>query len=541
MSVSNKRDIYLKFDLHNRSINTLETGELYRSGELSSGLLVSTYERSIKDDSFHGVKITLCGGNLVVKNDFFCTIPLYHYCDETFFYISSDPDLIINEHLLEFDHVGVWESILLGGCIYDRSLFLGLKQLPALHLITVDGVSVTVRRDDDLVFKANNDESPEEIIAKIDNRLEEIFKSLNDKNYSMGVSGGLDSRLSLLYLKNSQHKYSIQPFTYCATMNSLEFKLAKSLCDSLDVEQPVPYKIKTSCYFDCAEQLINKSGGQIGRHHSHILSFYSQLPESKRSNLTQISNYYTDAIFGWATERTVSSKEDSWTQFIKQNDIITSDIKVQILDDIQKVMMRFTKGQNFSCADEFKYVFERNQKFHLNLAFQQNRYCQTILPFCDYKLLKLAFSLPFKYRAGKKLSDLIIAKKHSLELGNISSRQMRADGSFSAQNGISKVLKNLQFKFSNILTYLCSLISAGYIVYPNKFQTEAHYNLYHKMKSRGCFKKSVNILIQHNLINKEQSRKLLAGSVFKGSSSNFFQLSSVAEYIDNKIVKHKVI
>ena len=531
--MNNEIDLFIQFDKIENKFVELDWGGL-EVNELSDSLYKISITYHVQDDDHHhGLVFNRSDLGFTLSNDFFCTIPIYFLEKERFVYICSNFERLTHFCKCSLDFSGVWESLLFGNCIYNRTIFSQIKQLPGLHKIVVDNERLDIIRQSPLEFFVDPSKTPEELLDSIDQRLTEIFSNFsNESDYVMGVSGGLDSRLTLAYL-NKVGIYNIKPFTFFASDNSLEFSLAKKVCDMFELVQPIGIKLSKECYSRYLHFLSNNTGAQIGFHHSHILYSLEQL-KNLNEDTVHISNYYTDALFGWSTEKNKTAKLDSWSSLVKSLDFLDDSIKGEILTDIENVFYSFDYNQNFSSKDEYKYVFERNQKFHISLAFQQNRVCKTILPYCDYKLMKLVFSLPLDYRENKRISDLLLAKMNSGSMSSLSSRQMINGKSFSQKKGLKKSMESWRFRIDNFLSLVISSFSCGKIIYRNKYQSEAHYNVYHSLKCKGVINEDLNLFNNIGVTNKQAAKWYKSMSPRNGKTAYFFQLHTLATYLRHK-------
>ncbi|EGR3969995.1 hypothetical protein DDN72_11050 [Vibrio cholerae] len=531
--MDNEIDFFIRFDKIKRQIVEIDWGilEVEELNEFSYKVALTDHEQD--DDHHHGLIFTKKEDGFTLANDLFCTIPVYFLEEEDCLYICSDFERLTEYCSCSVDLSGVWESLLLGSCVYKRTIFEQISQLPNWHEIVVNEQSASVIRQPSLKFFPDLSKTPEELLEEIDQRLTEIFSRFStERNYVIGVSGGLDSRLTLAYL-NKVGISNVQPFTFFASENSLEYSLAKKVCDKFNFKQPTGFKLTEESYNNYINFLSTKSGAQIGYHHSHILNCLSDISEDK-SDCFQISNYYTDAIFGWATQSQKTSELDSWTKLITGLDYLDENIKMSICSDIENVFYSFGEDQNFSSKDEYKYIFERNQKFHINLAFQQHRFCKTLLPYCDYKLMKLVFSLPLIYRANKRLSDILLEKMNGGAIYSLSSRQMIDGKSFSQKNGLLKLAESLRFRIDNMLSLSIAKLTCGRVSYKNKYQSEAHYNLYYSLKCKRKIDEDLKALSDAGVMSISAVQWYKDMSPRNGKTSYFFQLHTLANYLKYK-------
>jgi len=522
-----ENDFFLSINIIDFKVEQYSCSGLYKSEENKSKTTISIHKPLIEDDYFHGLELSFNADSFSIKNDFFCTVPVYYAIVDTTLIISSNPKRVISEvPNAEIDEAGFWESMLFSNCVYDRTPIKSLKQLPPMHEILLDTKGLSVSKFYNMNFSQCDESEVESVIEQIHLRLTDIFSKFDESEHLIGVSGGLDSRLSLGYLNNLKE---ITPFTFYASENSLELSLAEKLCKELGFSTPNKFLLTPKDYNTYTEILGELTAGQVGFHHSHIMHCLSEA--NKKSEFKQISNYFTDAVFGWAVNTESDNNQDSWSAKVESISSIPNNVKSSILEDIGKVFEDYSLEQNFSCKDEYKYIFERNQKFHMNLAFQQNRICDTFLPYCDYKLMNLVFSLPLSIRKNKKISEILISKCGISDMETISSRQMISGQGFSQKYGIMKSVDNFVFKITNALTLITSRITNGTVVFPNKYQCEAHYNIFHMMKSSGLFDKDLLFLSRVGVLSAEEIKFINNTSLRNGGVSSYFQLHTLTKYL----------
>lgn len=531
-------DFYLKIDKVNMCVVEMDWGRLSVKQVDKNTLKISLTEFSINDDYHNGLTYICYENKFSLRNDFFCTVPVYYIEKNDHIYISSNFELLTNISDCALDFSGIWESLLFGNCVYNRTIFSEIKQLPALHELAICNNNTFISRYDSIRYFPELNISPEVILDEIDARLVKIFSQFVSRDekqeYVIGVSGGLDSRLTLAYLARVGVK-NVKPFTFFATDNSLELSLARKVCQKFNYSEPEPFKLRPTDYERYLSLLSSNSGGQLGFHHSHILNCLEKLV-SRTGNVTysQISNYFTDAIFGWATEETKCYGVDSWTKVVQESSFLPLSIKNEIFSDIGFVFDDYSEEQNFSSKDEYKYIFERNQKFHINLAFQQHRFTETFLPYCDYELMRLVFSLPLHYRANKVLSEILLDRMNNMNISSLSSRQMIGGKGFSQKDGLGKFIESMQFRFANLLTLSLSWLTRGKLVYKNKYQSEAHYNLYHSLQHQGKIREDIKFLEEMGIFDRSSAQWYEKMSPRKGKTAYFFQLHSLVSYLRNK-------
>lgn len=418
---------------------------------------------------------------ITIYNDPFRTIPLFYTTDRkgNIYIFTNFEDFFSNFEDNEIDKVGLWETILLGQAINTRTLFKNVKQMTSASAIVIsrNHKNVRVERYWDYNINENSSINNIESAAKgLYERLDVIFNNIdkNDK-YTLGLSGGLDSRITLGYLKKHFGDKKIDLFTYGYHEKILDYKYAKEVAHKFGYNKPKFHILNGNSYTKALEYLPQKSGGQIGINHCHIIDYLINNFQYSSENKKMISTYYSDAVFGFETklEKGNDSIEDLFAyKEVTSNHNVPEDIKEIIIDDIKNVINKFDHSSNFSSINEYWYVTERNPKFHMNLAYLQSEFIPIITPYANYDLLNYMISLPLQYRYEKRLVDFILENYFGFDdknKKNVSSRLWKPGG---WKKDISTNSSFYQFKTLNYINALLMSTTNGNLYVLNKYQTE---------------------------------------------------------------------
>lgn len=454
-----------------------------------------------------GIAIRIYENNLEVYNDPFCSVPVYIFSNENEIYITSQFDELL-EKKLSVDRVGVYETFLFEAPLHDRTNFNEIKQLPAASLANIDMKSLELRISgywDFSICENTGIACDEDAIETVWDVLCNEFSNYKDKKLMMGISGGLDSRLSLCVLDNVASLKSIETFTFGHNKKILDYKLAKQVCEELGMKNvPRFLKLDGNSYLESMSLPI-KSGGAVGVQHSHA---YWCLQKMDTSNKTLISNYYSDAIMGYDCikadyEDTVENCE-YYKKVIENKWNVSEDIQETIVSDIRKITDRRTKESNFSCYTEFVYLVERNPKFHICLSHLYREHIDVVLPYAQYEVLETLISLPLKFRYRKKIEYLILSKKFK-KMKDISSTRYSAFDN-AEQSKWEKMYYDFGFmkmRAINMINCGLSIVSGGNVQLPNKYITENHLKIMNKYFN-DLKKEAVSYLFESGIITEEQ-------------------------------------
>lgn len=456
----------------------------------------------------NGIQIIENETKIEIYNDPFRTIPLFITKDK-------NNELIIFSNFEDFykmknvdktiDEAGFCEIVLFGSGLWTRTLYKNVEQMPSASKIIIDKQTNKYTIERYWNFNIEEDKSInsiEKAAQGLYDRLDSIFSKLDrNQKYVMGMSGGMDSRITLAFLSKYIPKENLELFTYGHDERLLEYKYACEVAAVFGYNKPIFHKLTKKSYESAKKYLPKMSGGQIGVNHCHILDYFHN---SNLVDRVQISTYYSDAILGWDTKegKKLNNIETNWYTNILEKSIplsIEENIKKSITEDSVKIFEYLNDKANYCSLDEYKYVSERNQKFHNYLASIQNRLITTELPFVNYDLFTYTQSIPSKYKYEKQLIDYILKNYFNIDkLGNISSR-------FQWGSRFSNVKQWYNFKLLNRINAILRPLTKGNIQLLNKFQTEEQERLLYR-DFHNDLKNSTSKFVDLGLMTKAQKR-----------------------------------
>lgn len=422
-----------------------------------------------------------------ILNDPFCTLPLYYTDTATHFTASSDPQKLIDYTTHPFDAIGVWETLLLNSPLWNRTPYKDIKFLPAACELRV-GNGTTLQRYWNFEFEpASADFNKRSFLSNFDDLLNQKFGEIEADSLCMGLSGGNDSRLAAHYLARNKHRFSeIELITYAAHPNSNEYRYAREVANVLGLTAPHLHLLKDVHYIDALSYLPQWSAGQINNQHGHLTSYLS-IAGVPASGKTHLSNYYTDAVFGFDCGKPQSLDDIQLAlayQTILNTPWVGETIRAEMLDDCRLALTPENGAEKyFSSLDEFKYVVERNPRFHLSLAFIQNQFMPTALPFADIDVLAMAMQAPIRLRQSKGILAQLLQylNPQLVKIGSSANTEYFYGSKSRLRNGtLAERLEFRKFRFMNMTTQLLSKLSDGMIRFGNPYQTEDQVSVYRK-------------------------------------------------------------
>lgn len=440
------------------------------------------------DIETNGIQIIEDNNKIEIYNDIFRTVPLFitNNKDKEIIIFSNFEDFYEIDNIdKDIDEIGFWEIILFSSGLWTRTLYQNVKQMPSASKIVINKETneyIIERYWDFNVIVDSRIDTIEKAAEGLYTRLDSIFSKLDKKKkYSMGMSGGMDSRIALAFLSKYISKENLDLFTYGFDERLLEYKYASEIAKALGYNTPKFHKLTKDAYKKAMDYLPKNSGGQIAINHCHIMDYLKQ-PNSENS--LQISNYFSDALFGYDCtfpKKNEKIENNFYAKFLDSINYLPNNIKSKIKLDAEKIFQDFNPESNYSSLSEYKYFTERNQKFHAYLAYIQ----KSDLILANYDLLIYMLSVPIEFREQKKLVDYILDKNFknisSNNFKNISSRDFNGvSSSFTLGNKLTGLLEFYYFKIINRINSALRLITKGHMQIFNKYQTEEQNRLLYR-------------------------------------------------------------
>ena len=423
---------------------------------------------------YRGVCVKVTDSRVEVINDPFGSVPLFICARAGLVLIDSDFSFVKDVDVT-IDVAGCYEVLMYEAGLFDRTPFREIKQMPAASRASINLVTGEISIEPHWDYCITMDETvktDEDAIDRVWARLSEIYGGYDSARYLMGLSGGLDSRLSLYCLASANRLEKIDSFTFGHDQSIKDYTLAVETCKRLGVDVPVFYKLDESTYRD-SMRLPLISGGNIGAIHGHI---YWSLGRMSLSESTLISNYYSDAVMGYDCRPTDTDipEESDYFKRLKENIWnASSEVYNVIEEDLWKIIHRRSMPDNYSGYNEFIYITERNPKFHMQLSYLYSKLIDVETPFADYELLRDVISLRKEIRYYKRIERMILNHK----LGgyeDISS--MRYAGHDPSEAGWTEKMKYdigfARMKLLNRANSALAAVSGGRMQIPNPYITE---------------------------------------------------------------------
>jgi hypothetical protein len=472
---------------------------------------------------------------ITIGVDPFRTVPIF-LCDDNGLFISSDirfcRDYIKS---IEFDIASFWEIIKFGVCFGTRTLFKNIKQIPGASFIKIRKSDLSYKIDHYWNYKSSNNKKINTIsdaVSGLDKIMSQTVKkklnNIKNKNFIMGITGGLDSRLSLNYLSQYLNPKQLKLFTFSDNYSSLEYSYAKQVVDAVDFTKPMFFKLNDKEYSDALEDLPIRSAGHISFIHGHISNCLKKL--SNENEKLQISNYFSDAIFGWCCFSPVEEAQIGLKRMVyeieKDNDI-SNKTKQIIIKDLKDIFRRgkFLKEGNgsFSSFYEYIYLAEINIKMHSYLMHLQSTSNPLLSLYTDFKLLVYMLSVPVKFRNYKNVVMELLEKKSRFSkknLPNISSRDF-----FGSTNKLTFFsFRGIEFKIRTWFNTVLSPLGFKLDWLVSSYQTENYHEIYNRIMRKKILNER-NYLVKKGFMNNEVAISKFKKIKFKDVYTNLKMLS----------------
>lgn len=463
-----------------------------------------------------GIGILNTNDKILVCNDPFCSVPMYVTQKENRIVFSSDIELFYGNGW-KIDNSGFYEILLFESGLYDRTLIDGVKQLPAASMCVVDKAAMlfSIRPYWNFDVKENVlYEDVDKATDDVKDCLLGIFRNINSP-ITIGMSGGLDSRLSACMLHDTKKAEDLAFFTFGYDSRIKENTMGKDVLKKLWKGKQMPkhsfVKLTDSDYIG-SKYVPLSTGGQIGLNHIHQ---YACIVKIKNKPKTLISNYYSDAVMGWDTIPVRSNEtmgECDYYKLLRRNPLGLTNVEIDLIEhDLRKICDRYPVNGNFSCMNEFIYVTERNPKFHVRLSAMLAEFVDVELPYADYKLLSLMLSVPIRNRAEKLIEEKIVHEylgtMRDISSRRYSERSCYSEKRYSLMDRLYYVLGYYRMRGINAFNALMAKYTDYRIQMLNPYLTENQNRVLNQSLYED-FLEGLSYLTEKGLANKKMNTML---------------------------------
>lgn len=174
-----------------------------------------------------------CGDEIFVVVDHIRSFPIFYLKEDDLIISDDAQDLKKKTKKLTLDKDAINEYLMTGYVTGDRTIYKEIKQLKAGEYLVYNKLTGVFQIKRHFNIKKDNETAPN--IGDLNNTLEKIFeeliKSVGGRTIALPLSGGYDSRLIALYLKEMGYN-DVICFTY-GNLRETDVKISKEVANYL--------------------------------------------------------------------------------------------------------------------------------------------------------------------------------------------------------------------------------------------------------------------------------------------------------------------
>ena len=422
---------------------------------------------------------------LTINTSWFGESPLFHYQTKDYFVCSSSFVSLLcrlrENHLdeIDFDRIGILESIIFDNPLRARTLFKGIKKAIPGRQINISAATLKVSERTLFVLPFDKGEVPAGnfLLDKAVDMLDGLSGDLTSLkgDVLLPLSGGLDSRLLACLMSKNNVSYDAITF---GPKESTEPYIAKTVARKLNV--PICHlELRNDYYKQYGDEVTWLTGGLSSHMHCHL---YSVLSENQ-VNYDNIVHGYLGGEYAGASQPehacNYSMSEDEalhrYTKHFVERAWIWGQLSAEDRDEINNDLAEIMSENcqcNLPCHFE-EYVHNVDRQFSLiaNVFSSIEKFGLVSRPFASKEYAIFFNSLPFELRKDRKLfieaSNLLFPEMSKIGTQN----QIYDDKSI-----IGKIEKQLSLLISKV-SYASLLLTNGKLVVRNPKAYERHREL----------------------------------------------------------------
>jgi hypothetical protein len=184
----------------------------------------------------------------------------------------------IADSALYFDEESVRELSIIGYPIGGKTLFKGVKMLPAGHVLTAGGTRMDISLERYWALPSNQYQPPQrEFLEQQSDAFLEAMRRIDISSSFLSLTAGMDTRTILAAL--TAENINIPAYTMSGPRLSLDARTAGKLCAAYNLEHDIIYL--DAEFFDklphYSSEACRLSGGLAGLSQAHEVYFYSKV------------------------------------------------------------------------------------------------------------------------------------------------------------------------------------------------------------------------------------------------------------------------
>ena len=386
----------------------------------SSKILFQYYQKNKLDEFLEKngnfIFLLLDHEKLIIGKSKNSIIPLFYYYDKKNFVFSYDLTNVqsnINKEL-EFNLYKFGQLILTNGVILDNeTIFKKINFLLNGEILKLNQNKIFLKRKSYFTYYPKF-KKIDYHIDNVSNNLKRALKKLdNKKTFNLGLSGGLDSRILLAYLKNEE--FNFQTHIY-GTNNFDEAKIADKISkfhkrkhDKITVNQKNylndSYMSSLISNFQCnittyPQRMIYKNLSK--KYKNHIFLFGSALDctagDAWQSKETMKIQSKKELIEYFRKKHVFKFDKKKFSNFFLNNSL-SKNIYEDCYEKLKSIVNKINSDNCFDITSSF-FFETRGKRWYNNSLIYPLYYCDIKNPFYDKDLLNSLSIIPSNLRSN---------------------------------------------------------------------------------------------------------------------------------------------
>lgn len=250
------------------------------------------------DGEFVLYALDTTSGELAVCNDALGRLPLYYHVTGTRLVSSRELRFVHRIADVDFDRMGIAQSLLFGFPLGDRTLLEDVTRLPPATVLTLgeSDVETTTLHQFDFERNDHGDRSVQRNASELASRFSTACRNRANvqKRNLVSLSGGLDSRAVLAGLRGVDAPVAAATMDYPPMYSRTEVEIAERIAATLDVEWR-SYRLQRPTGADL-DALVKTMNGMNSLSMAHILRFFEEIRREYGSSTTYFTGDGGDKV-----------------------------------------------------------------------------------------------------------------------------------------------------------------------------------------------------------------------------------------------------
>lgn len=491
----------------------------------------------------NGVLIGEDDNYVIIVTDHYGILPIYMYTEKNkivlFSHFNEFKELK-NDIVLSIDQIGVWEQIIHGLPLNDRTIYNEIKLLSPASIFCINKITGSLKRIfyDNITFPISSDANSELVGKNIEELLSIFFSRQNIEHCLLPLSGGIDSRLLAASLSKIYGSDKITAITFASSKNSYEFIYAKKVCEILGIKDWRFHLLTPDSYLRSLNVFPHRTGGMLSVAHGHLYDVLST-KNKEWEGMTLISGAFADAASGYATEdpklSCTSLENSNYFQNLEKlnKNLVLGNIKSEITNDLQNIFLRWKDNSSIKSFNEFVYINQRQSRLLFTQSLLYQDLIPVLQPFCDNTVSEYLLSLPFEMRHFKQ------SLRYSIEFFNKELFNLPDISSIYRRKYLRDYYHLYRGKIFNNVAMMLTILFNDHHLFFSPYQTESQ-DFYLRRFHRQLVIDSIKYLLSRGILN-ENNMKILIEKPFKQYGGGFLTaaqysiITMARAFNDNKV------